>query len=575
MRAVAHADRSLNPPSTLQANLANFSAGFCAFTVIVYQAWFMPFALPLFAGRDGSLRLALYALYGVVLVFSVAVVATRRDVRKAIFPLAIGAMMAVAPIALHPVGIVNRSYLTTLALGGSTIVLMLAFAPMTVLRLSASVTALNAILCFLDVLFVHGFTNTLGRAAGLALNPNVAAAGLLLGAAASYRAVAKEWRLSFLVLVGGALVITVSRSTLLAAVPTLVAPIAVGIWQRYRTARQFQVDTAGWTRALVVGLVLLGATVSAFTANRYFRIATSESFAGVLLLSEALNDAGEAVDTSLDRSVDVPVTPFSRSLDDPASSATVRPEHIPRADDERPLSIEPSGIARSESVPSSPEASPPRNVTPPSEAGPSATSAARIQAISERLRDEGKRNSISARALFLERSLLAYRAGGFFGRGLEEAHPFVPHNSFVLFAIAFGHIGWLVPLGLLGFAFCFMRDAEDLPLGIALAGVMLTSHDVLLTPSLFVPVAIGIGGMLAARITPSQSKRAQSSFSFGVVGGVVLFVIGYIAALLFLPPTDVGLSASPLCFALLCTIIAWSAATLYLLRRSCPMEMGR
>ncbi|RWD07346.1 MAG: hypothetical protein EOS58_00830 [Mesorhizobium sp.] len=545
---VADVDRSLGPASSLQTNLVNLSAGFCAFTVVVYQAWFMPFSLPLFTGRDGYLRLALYALYGVVLIVSFAVVVTRRDVRKAISPLAIGAVVAVVPIALHPLGIVNRSYLTTLALGGSALTLMLTFAPPIVLRLSASVTALNAIVCFLDVLFTHGFTTTVGRAAGLAVNPNVAAAGLLLGGAASYRAVPKEWRPGFLVLVGGALSITLSRSTILAAVATVFLPSAAGIWQYYRASRRLRIDTAAWTRALAVALVLLSATFVALTTNRYFRAAIGQSFAGVLAVNTDLSEAGEAVDTSLAR----PAVPIG---------------HPPQTDDARPLSVEPPRLAPSRNVPALPEESLPGDVATPPKAIPSAAGAARIQALSERLRGEGKKNSISARALFLERGLLAYQTGGFFGRGLEEAHVFVPHNTFVLFAIAFGHIGWLVPLGFLVFAFWFVRDAEDLPLGVALLGVMLTSHDVLLTPSLFIPVAIGIGSMLAAKTNPSRSREAYSSFAFGIGGGVGLFAAASIV-LLISPPIGVDLRANPLYFMLLGTVIAWAVATLYLFCRS-------
>jgi len=548
MSGVADVDRSLGPASSLQTNLVNLSAGFCAFTVVVYQAWFMPFSLPLFTGRDGYLRLALYALYGVVLIVSFAVVVTRRDVRKAISPLAIGAAMAVAPIALHPLGIVNRSYLTTLALGGSAITLMLTFAPPIVLRLSASVTALNAIVCFLDVLFTHGLTNTVGRAAGLAVNPNVAAAGLLLGGAASYRAVPKEWRPGFLVLVGGALAITLSRSTILVAVATVFLPSAAGIWQYYRAARKFRIDTAAWTRALAVALVLLSITIVALTTNRYFRAAISQSFAGVLSVNTDLSEAGEAVDTSLAR----PAVPI---------------EHPPQADDASPLSIEPPRLAPSGDVSALPGESLPGDVASPPKAGRSVAGAARIQALSERLTGEGKRNSISARALFLERGLLAYRTGGFFGRGLEEAHVFVPHNTFVLFAIAFGHIGWLVPLGFLVFAFWFVRDAEDLPLGVALLGVMLTSHDVLLTPSLFIPVAIGIGSMLAAKTNPSRSREAYSGFAFGIGGGAGLFAAASVV-LLISPPIGVDLSANPLYFMLLGTVVAWAVATLYLFCRS-------
>jgi hypothetical protein len=159
-----------------------------------------------------------------------------------------------------------------------------------------------------------------------------------------------------------------------------------------------------------------------------------------------------------------------------------------------------------------------------------------MEALDERLTEEGKRNSISARALFLERGLLAYREGGFFGRGLEQAQSLAPHNTFVLFAIAFGHLGWLVPIGFLALAFCFARDASDLPLGIAVAGVMLTSHDILFTPSLFIPVALGAGSMLAGRMaTLEPSSRSPVSIASGMAAGSGLFIAGCIAMLLFKP----------------------------------------
>ncbi|TGV83464.1 hypothetical protein EN801_032200 [Mesorhizobium sp. M00.F.Ca.ET.158.01.1.1] len=168
-----------------------------------------------------------------------------------------------------------------------------------------------------------------------------------------------------------------------------------------------------------------------------------------------------------------------------------------------------------------------------------------MQALGERLTDEGKRNSISARALFLERGLLAYREGGFFGRGLEQAQALAPHNTFVLFAIAFGHLGWLIPIGLVCFAFCFARNAGDLALGVAVLGVMLTSHDLLLTPSLFLPIALGIGGMLAARkVAASKSSPTEKgepwSFACGTLAGVAAFGAGCIAILLVTPPLITG-----------------------------------
>jgi len=125
---------SMNPAHPVRPILATLSAGICALTIVVYQSWFMPYFLPFFTGRDEFAKLVFHALYGGVLIISIAVLVTRRDVLSAIVPLAIAAAMAVAPVALHPVGIVAKCYLITLFLGGAAIVLMLASAPAIVLR---------------------------------------------------------------------------------------------------------------------------------------------------------------------------------------------------------------------------------------------------------------------------------------------------------------------------------------------------------------------------------------------------------------------------------------------------------
>ncbi|MDX8513976.1 hypothetical protein [Mesorhizobium captivum] len=534
--------RSLNSARPLRAILTNISAGLCAFTIVVFQSWFMPYFLPFFTERDGFARLVFHALYGGVLIVSIAVLAARRDVRSAVLPLAIAAAMAVAPVALHPVGIVAKCYLVTLFLGGAAIVLMLASAPSTVLRLSASVTALNAVICFLDLLFANGFTNTPGRAAGLAINPNVAAAGLLLGAAASYRAVSQKWRASFLVLVSAALLATLSRSTFLAAFFTVAVPIVVRVWHQFRSGRRFRVDTNDWGRALAVAFALLGAICIALATNTYFRVAIGDSFAGVLSISRALDEASEAVDTSQDQSPPAAATtPSPAGASQPTLEASSSAGTAPPAAKPETTSATPKVDTPAEAVAPSP---------PPSDARPSSavsqsTNLAKMRALGERLTDEGKRNSISARALFLERGLIAYREGGFFGRGLEEAQALAPHNTFVLFAIAFGHLGWLIPIGLVGFAFCFGRNADDLALGVAVVGVMLTSHDFLLTPSLFLPVALGIGGMLAERrasalkLSPA-GKGEPRSFALGTAAGVAAFAAGCTAILLVTPPLAAG-----------------------------------
>lgn len=461
--------------------LAMVAGAVGALTVAAYQSWFMPFFQPFFAGRDWLARPVFYALYGSVLVIAAIVFASRRDVRRKILPYAIVAVIALAAVALHPIGLVTRAYIISMILGGATVVLMLGSAPVGLLRLSASVTVLNAMICLLDIFFTEGFTNSAGRAGGLAINPNVAAASLLLGAAASYRVVPGRFRLTFFVLVGTALAVTMSRSTILAAVITVGITFVVdAYWRGGRKGGIFRVDWTGLRLAAATLAVLLVWIGFAFTTNERFHVALDASTGGLQSAETAIDEAQDAVASSVEAAL-------------PVATAVQPPAEEDGAD------------------------------------------AAKIEAISKRVEGEGGRNTISARALFLERAMLAYKSNGFFGMGLEAAHPLVPHNTFVLFALAFGHLGWLIPLAVVGVLFYSIRDPRDLPLGLAAIGTMLTSHDILLTPSLFLPIALGIGGMLAGKEDTRAAVGAYRGLAYGAVGGTALFLAGCFAILSFSP----------------------------------------
>lgn len=488
------------PTPAATAYVAGAAAMVAAVTIVVYQAWFMPYFQSFFAGREQFARLVFYTLYGSLGLTAVAVSVTRSEIRRAVAPFAVVAAFALAATALHPIGLVTRAYIIAMAMGGTTVVLLLGSSPGTLLRLTAAVTALNSVFCFVDLLFADGFTNTLGRAAGLAINPNGAAASILLGAAASHRAVPTRFRPSFLVLTAGGLATTLSRSTMLVAIVAAAVPMGVGIWQRARTRRPlWQVPEGIGTAAFIAALLCVWLAIGAVTNSRLVPVAQA-AVSDSLGFTGALSQAHDAVDRQV-----------SGQTPDAADAA---PVSAPAA----PVSA-PAGAA-------------PPATSPVRADAQESPDSKRVAALTTRLSDEGHRNSTSARTLFLERALLAYRDATFFGRGLESAHPLVPHNTFVLFALAFGHLGWLIPLVLVGGALLLARDARDLPVAIVAAGTMATSHDILLTPSLFLPLAIGIGGMLAARpddpVTPAPLLRPTI---FGAIAATALFAAGCVAIL--------------------------------------------
>jgi hypothetical protein len=110
---------------------------------------------------------------------------------------------------------------------------------------------------------------------------------------------------------------------------------------------------------------------------------------------------------------------------------------------------------------------------------------ARIQAISKRAETEGDRNSLSARFLLLQRAWLLYEQKPWQGYGLDFAHKTAPHNAFLFFALAFGMIGWLIPLSFLWIV------RNNLPLAACTVFAFATSHD-FLVPALVVSIGLSI-----------------------------------------------------------------------------------
>lgn len=467
-----------------------------AITIVLYQGWLMPFFQPFFAGRVGFARIVFYSLYGALLLVSAIVFGTRADVRRRVMPLAAVAAFGLAATALHPIGQVTRAYIIAAGMGGATIVLMQGSSSSALLRLAAAVTALNGALCFVDLPFADGFTTTVGRAAGLAINPNVAAAGILLGAAASHRAVPARLRPSFLVLTAGSLAVTLSRSAVLIAAAA--ASIAAGaeIWWRARSTRRPHAPVEGVGAAAFLAIGMVAWVSTATITNHHLRRVVD----AVVVDSVSFVDALDAAHDFVART----------ARDVPSASAAA---------------VETAGSAAAATAALATPAAAGRLETDEAAVLDEADHA-RIAALDERLSDEGVKNSISARFLFLERAMLAYRHNGFFGIGLEAAHPLVPHNTFLLFALAFGHPGWFIPLALVAVTFSSVRDPRDLPLPVAMVGLMTVSHDILLTPSLFLPIAIGIGGMMASHPARDDSRRGHRSVAVGSVAAVALFVIG-------------------------------------------------
>jgi hypothetical protein len=471
-------DRQIRRRAPAKDTIQAIAATLSAIAIIAFQSAFLPFFQPLFAS-DRLVWPTVYYGYW-FLTLSTALIIFFRDptVRRQSLPVVLVCALTVASAFLHPLDWVSKNLIVAMLLLTCVTVLTLGSASLFPFRLSASVTALNAVVCLLDILFADGFTNTVGRAAGLAINPNDAATGLLLGAAATYWAVPRRWQIAFLLLAVAAIFVTLSRSALLAAIIIGSGIAAISLVRMIRNGSRPRFDSRQFVR---IGLSVFFLTIWIVTAlftNDRFEVAATDAFSGLHGALSAIEDASAPVRTAVQR----------------LAAQSKPPTAVGGAETEAQLN-----------------------------AFEAARIDAQVDAIGKVSENEGEKNSVSARALLMWRAYIMYKSGPFFGRGLAAAHELLPHNTFLMFAVAFGHLGWLVALALVALTFYRVRDANQLPLGLATAAVLMTSHDILF-PSLIVPIAVGIAGNISDR-------TAAKACLFGsprrvVVAASIFFIIG-------------------------------------------------
>ena len=110
----------------------------------------------------------------------------------------------------------------------------------------------------------------------------------------------------------------------------------------------------------------------------------------------------------------------------------------------------------------------------------------------------------------MERAWLSYRNSPLSGVGLDAAYALESHNSFLFFALAFGPIGWLVPLLFIGLT--LTRSIVGVPMPLAIFVAAMVSHDVFRVPGLLVPIALGIAyARISDRLRDPMPSAENSS----------------------------------------------------------------
>lgn len=398
---------TINPRRpTIAALLCPASTLIVGLYAALFQSGFVSYIGAEF-GRATWLSVIVYAIYGLGALIAVSAVFSGSVPRKEVFAIWVFAAFAAAPLLLShgSIGPVTKSYVVGLASVTVLCVVARCADLRRVAQFAASVVCVVSVFCLLDVCFFDGFSNAVGRAAFLYINPNVAAFAILLGAAASTWSVPVRWLPAFLVLVAGALFATLSRSAMLIGALTLLACVP-SLLPDYRA--KLQAMCAGIRSATAVGTCVVMLLAGALHNNPAFPVALDGGFHGAVTALKWLEVGYERIRGS-------------------------------------------SG----------------------------STSEGEQEALTEAIKLVEANNSASARALLAERAWLQFRNGPATGIGLERAFALAPHNSYLLFAVAFGYVGWLIIPALVGLLLYLGGWRRGGAVAILVAAAALFSHDLL------------------------------------------------------------------------------------------------
>ncbi len=226
-------------------------------------------------------RPACYGLGGLLLAAAGFAFISDRRARLATLPITGVCAFSAALILTYPIGVVAKSHLVAMILCATVAVLTASAGPTRSLQFVALAVTFNAVMCLVDIVLPHGFTNTAGRAAGFAEGPNVAAAQLVLGAVVVWRAVPARVLWSFLILVVAALVATLSRSgMIIALMASIVATIGC-------VMRKPQIVPIRW-RDVALGIGALVWLAVAMGTNHHFSVAGDSAVETVSQAADAI-----------------------------------------------------------------------------------------------------------------------------------------------------------------------------------------------------------------------------------------------------------------------------------------------
>jgi hypothetical protein len=340
-----------------------------------------------------------------------------------------------------------------------------------------SVAIISALICLIDITFYDGYTNTTGRASGIFINPNIAGSSLLFLAVASTPLIPLNWKGAFIILMTGAIVSTLSRSSILIGILVLSSLLIIRSPIKY-------INKKSLLNCFFAFLFIVIINLTALVANKSYSVAIENSIGSLNSVYDIFNSAHSQL-KSLEAGAE-------KSLEAGAEKSL-------EAGAEKSL-----------------------------EAGAEKSLEARTIDILENVEEV---NSASFRLMKAEQALSAAIITPILGSGVYTAYQLYSHNSYFVIIVAFGFFGLIIYM-IIPYLLNRISGVFGIPFLVALLGISFFSHDLFFVNSYAVIFAAGIYSLL--RITQQNELIEDKLICYDNNLSVILLFFLILSPLCFL-----------------------------------------
>lgn len=359
------------------------------------------------------------------------------------------------------------------------------------LFLSGFMLVFNCIGCILDILYTSGFSNTLGRAAGLAINPNLAAEQILLATFGIYPLMPSNLKFLIRLVAPAGLFFTLSRASMLWGL----SAVLINFFFNLTSTEEKNICLNKQIKQFVNTLIIIGViSTLALCTNDRFGVAVQNSILGfkdfTIFIFNSTTKYFSINPLALDQKYPkikyyLPVDSIN-CFSEPtlkyylsSSPPSMANPHFQKSPIKCPISTK-YVFPGYEAI----------NIYFPLNHNVKNSVSDNYAESSNFLNKIEKNNSAVGRVLYLIRSLNIIKNNKIMGIGLQNSFDLSAHNTFALMWMGLGFFGLLVCIILLFQLLIINTRPHNISMFFVTMGIMLTSHNFFLLPSMIVPLAI-------------------------------------------------------------------------------------